>query len=91
MSNYAEWRAGTIPTNANSRLEVSGFRCQGGTNFVIQWSSVGGKFYAIDGSTNLLVGFPLNVISNITATPALNTRTVQVDQAAQRFFRVRVQ
>ncbi|MDI6774111.1 MAG: hypothetical protein QME60_01775, partial [Verrucomicrobiota bacterium] len=92
MNNYAEWRAGTIPTDANSLLRVSDWLLVSGTNFVVRWSSVGGKHYAIDGSANLPAGFPVTVSSNIPATPDVNSRTVNVNRVVgQEFFRVRVQ
>ncbi|MBA4386695.1 MAG: hypothetical protein C0404_01870, partial [Verrucomicrobia bacterium] len=91
MNNLAEYIAGTIPTNAGSILQVSRVEDRGGTNLVIKWSSVAGKFYAIKTSTNLLVGFDGVTKTNIPATPTINTQTVSVDQVNSRFYRVAVE
>lgn len=89
MNNYGEWRAGTIPTNILSVLKVTQ-AVMSGTNLVIQWSSEMGKFYAIQKSTNLLNGFTIPVATNIPGVGGLNTRTAQVDQAAE-YFRVKLE
>ncbi|MBA4387138.1 MAG: hypothetical protein C0404_04095 [Verrucomicrobia bacterium] len=100
MCNYAEWKAGTNPTNANSRLQVSRLRLEAspGTqgsgeerNLVIEWSSVAGKWYRIQSSTNLLAGFDGVAVSNIPATPTINMSTVIVDQVRLRYYRVTVE
>jgi len=91
MSNLQEYLAGTVPTNANSKLQATAFWRQGGTNFVIQWSSVAGKRYALETSTNLLAGFDGWVTNHIPATPPLNTHTVIVDQVQHRYYRPMVE
>jgi hypothetical protein len=88
MNNYGEWRAGTIPTNAASRLQVTGFRCQGATDVVIQWSSVVGKQYRIQGTTNMLLGFPEAVSNHIPATAGTNSCTLPVGQETRKYYRV---
>jgi hypothetical protein len=90
MNNLQEYLAGTNPTNASSRLQVSNFGAQGGTNFAIQWSSVPGKRYAIQTSTNLLAGFNGWLTNQVPATPPLNTQTGTVDPVQSRYFRVMV-
>jgi hypothetical protein len=90
MNNLQEYRSGTVPTNASSRFQVTDFKRQGGTGFVIRWSSVAGKKYALETSTNLLAGFDGLATNHIPATPPLNTHTVIVDQVRDRFYRVRV-
>jgi hypothetical protein len=90
LNNFGEWKAGTDPTNVMSVLRVSRVESLG-AEIVIAWPSVAGRHYAIDGSTNLPLGFPDSVVTGIPATAILNTKTVQVDQACQRFFRVRVE
>jgi hypothetical protein len=91
MNNLAEYIAGTCPTNAGSVLSVQGAGVQAGTNFVLQWSSVAGKWYAIQASTNLMAGFDGWAKTNIPATPSLNTHTVIVDQLRNRYYRVTVE
>ena len=91
MNNWQEYLAGTVPTNASSKFSVTDFREQGATNFVIQWSSVAGKKYALQTSTNLLAGFDRWVTNRVQATPPLNTQTVIGDQVRHRYYRVIVE
>ncbi|MBA4388754.1 MAG: hypothetical protein C0404_12285, partial [Verrucomicrobia bacterium] len=89
MCNYAEWKAGTIPNSATSVLKFAQI-LQSGTNLVISWQSVAGKFYSIQKSTNLLNGFPASLATGIPGTGGMNARTVQVDQAAG-YYRVKLE
>ena len=91
MNNLQEYLAGTDPTNASSKFQATSFKGQGGTNFVIQWSSVAGKLYAIQTATNLLAGFGGLVTNHVPATPPLNTATVSMDQVRSRYYRVMVE
>jgi hypothetical protein len=91
VNNLNEFLAGTNPTNASSKFQVTSFNGQGGTNFVIQWSSVAGKRYALQTSTNMLAGFGGWGTNHIPATPPLNTATVSVDQVQHRYYRVMVE
>ena len=91
MNNLNEFLAGTNPTNASSRFQATSFNGQGGTNFVIQWTSVAGKLYAIQTSTNLLAGFDGWVTNHVPATPPLNTATVSMDRVRSRYYRVMVE
>ena len=91
MLNWQEYLAGTVPTNASSKFQVTDFKRPGGTNFVIQWSSVAGKKYALQTSTNLLAGFDGWATNHVPATPPLNTHTVIGDQVHRRYYRVMVQ
>ncbi|MBA4386936.1 MAG: hypothetical protein C0404_03080 [Verrucomicrobia bacterium] len=94
MNNYAEWRAGTNPQDAGSALRVQGSGCQeggpSGTNMVLQWPGVAGKFYTIQRSTNLMNGFPTVVATNIAGVGGMNSRTVQVDQVCG-YYRVKLE
>ncbi len=91
MDNLSEWMAGTNPTNSLSLLRVLPGSTFSGTNLVLQWSSVSGRYYAIERGTNLMGGLSFNVASNIFATPDVNVRTVTVDGAIQEFFRIRLE
>jgi uncharacterized repeat protein (TIGR02543 family) len=93
MKTWQEYIAGTDPTNAASKFQITQTQMEGavGTNFVIRWSSVAGKLYAVDATTNLLEGFPLNRGRDILATPSENVLTIRVDRASQEFFRIRIQ
>ena len=92
LLNLEEYLAGTIPTNWFSKLEfIPPQAGPSGTNFVMRWSSVTGKFYAVDAGTNIMEGFPFNLSNAIPATPDVNSLTIRVDRARQEFFRVRLQ
>ena len=77
MLTWQEWVAGSDPTNAASFLGLTADMLQSGSNFVIRWSSVTGKLYRLDRSTNLLdpASFSFNVRTNIPAEPPVNTET----------------
>ena len=87
VATWEEYYAGTDPTNGSSFfqcLEISQ------TNFpilgnIVRWNSVSGRFYAIDGSTNLSAGW--QVLTNGLAAPA-GSWTDAVD-AADRKYRLR--
>ncbi len=91
MNNRQEYLAGTVPTNASSKFQVTDFQRPGGTNFVIQWSSVAGKKYALQTATNLPSGFDGWVTNHVPATPPLNTQTVSAEQVQRRYYRVLVE
>jgi hypothetical protein len=70
---------------------VTGFRDQEtGTNLVIQWQTVAGKFYTIQRSTNLMNGFTIPLLTGIPGAGGMNARTLQVDQACG-YYRVKVE
>lgn len=89
MCNYAEWKAGTEPTNKLSRLTIVQ-ATRSGTNFLVSWQSVTGKYYTIQKTANLMNGFPIDVATNIAGLGGLNSWTLQVDQATE-YFRVKVE
>jgi len=92
VANLYEYLAGTDPTNAYSRLEITSLPATiNGTNFMLRWSSVSGKYYSVDVSTNLMEGFSINAASNIPGTPVMNILTIRVDRAVQKFFRIHVE
>ncbi|MFH0909293.1 MAG: thrombospondin type 3 repeat-containing protein [bacterium] len=74
--NWEEYRAGTDPTNSRSFLGLqSGDTASSSTGIVVRWSSVAGKHYRIERSTNLVAGFDVLVRTNILAVPPMNTET----------------
>lgn len=78
MSNLQEYLAGTCPTNSGSVLEFTALSnsppAQADARVVI-WSSVAGKYYRLERSTNLMSipVFDYTVRSGIPATPPVNT------------------
>jgi subtilisin family serine protease len=89
-NNRAEWLSGTNPTNAASVLRLTAV-CSGGTNLVIQWPSVAGKIYTLEGEANLLTGFNSIVHTNISASPPFNTEMILMTPAAPHYFRLRLE
>ena len=82
-SDYDEWIAGTQPTNAASTFAIETLSPEQ----KICWTSISGKIYMIEYTTNLLNGFqPLE--TNIIATPPQNifTNLPPEDQAFYRIF-----
>lgn len=54
QSNFAEFLAGTVPNNAASKLDVVAATMNGTTGaFSVQWTSIPGKTYRIQGSGDL--------------------------------------
>ena len=88
MNNLAEYQAGTCPTNAQSLLRIADWRMDQTPGFAMGWTSVAGKYYTIRSTTNLLLGFPDFISSNIVAAPMTNNCVVPIDQADRRFYRV---
>jgi hypothetical protein len=90
FDDWAEYVAGTQPTNGASRLEISGVgHLAESSNLIIHWQSVAGRSYSVLRGTNLAgVGWSA-LASNIAASPPLNTRTVNVSGAKSGFYRVK--
>jgi hypothetical protein len=93
MTNQQEFLAGTDP---NSNLSFLGMlpleSPAGGSGFVIRWNSVAGKFYTLDRSTNLLLGFSTSVKTHIPATEPVNSETeTNAIQNESFFYRVRLE
>ncbi|MFH0878375.1 MAG: C1 family peptidase [Lentisphaerota bacterium] len=57
------------------------------TNFIVQWASITDRIYAVHRSTNLMTGF-VSLITNLPATPPMNTYTDKTQIGACRFYRV---
>jgi len=92
MNNLAEWVAGTNPTNAASNLRLTLVSATNVSGIVVSWSSVAGKAYWLERSTNLLTGFNAIVTTNVAATAPANTQTdTAILPVNARFYRVGVQ
>jgi hypothetical protein len=88
--DWQEYVAGTLPTNPGSRLVVTGVK-SARTNLVLTWQSVSNRQYSIAWRTNLMAGTWSPVVSNIPGVAPVNVRTVSVDKAGSRFYRVQVE
>jgi subtilisin family serine protease len=92
MNNLAEWIAGTNPTNAASSLRLTLVSATNSSGTVVSWSSVAGKNYWLERSTNLLTGFNAIVSTNIAATAPTNTlNDPAILPGSARFYRVGVE
>ncbi|HLX68050.1 MAG TPA: S8 family serine peptidase, partial [Verrucomicrobiae bacterium] len=92
MSNLAEWIAGTNPTNAASSLRLTSISATNPGAIAVSWSSVAGKSYWLERTTNLATGFGTVVATNIPATAPTNTVTdTSAPPANAGFYRVGVQ
>jgi hypothetical protein len=90
MSNYNEYRAGTNPTDPQSRFQIVRVRPDP-TGAFVDWSSVSGKFYTVQRSASLLTGFS-DVQTHISATSPLNTfHDTSSAGGGLFFYRIRVE
>ncbi len=91
-NNWREYRAGTDPTNRSSCLRVAYVNPSAtATGMVVRWDSVTGRFYTVEGSTNLLELPPFrNLTSNILGQVDYTTFT-DTNAASPSFYRIRVQ
>ena len=79
MSDWAEFIAGTDPTNNDSQLKcdlpLSGVYAQNSGGIVVQWRSVSNRVYHLSRSTDLNGEFHRISSLDIPATPPLNVYT----------------
>jgi hypothetical protein len=87
-SNYAEYIAGTDPTDADSIFEFKSLAV--GDDCVFTWSSATGKTYSLWFSTNLVSGGFAPCETAIPSTPPLNTFTAGVDDVECIYYRIYV-
>jgi hypothetical protein len=92
LNNEQEYLAGTNPTNALSCLVISAATNNPATSgkFVLSWQSVSSKMYTVMAATNLMTGFT-DLATNIQATPTVNVHTDSVENAGQRFYRIKLE
>ena len=92
MKDGDEYRAGTSALDANDVFQVKNFGAATGAQnqYVIAWSSVGTNEYRIGWSTNLGLGFQA-LVSNLPATPPLNTYTDTCSEAGPRYYRIQLE
>ena len=91
-SNFAEWVAGTNPTNPASCLRLLTPTVTATNSIIIQWPSVAGKSYRLERATNLVAGFNAIVRSNIAATPPTNSEPDTAFLPTQpRYYRILVE
>jgi hypothetical protein len=93
MTNQQEFLAGTDPNSDLSFLGMLPLESPaGGSEFVIRWKSVAGKFYTLERSTNLLLGFNTSVKTHIPATAPTNSETdTNAAGYGSCFYRIRLE
>ena len=91
-SNLAECRAGTDPMNGYDCLRVSGLAgVLSGTDVVLRWQSVTGRFYRVDRTFDLIAGFAPRA-TNLPATPPENVYTDDTSEVdGVLFYRIGVE
>lgn len=91
FDNYSEYRAGTDPQSASSRLELSGINTptNQSTHVVLEWFGVTGKTYSIEYRTNLSSGTWSAIQSGISGG-ALNAYTGSAN-GGRYYYRVKVE
>lgn len=87
MSDYAEFIAGTDPTNAQSNLRIIRSYVSNGV-MTAQWSAVPGRVYQVQTSTNLTEWAPVSQWLQALSSPMTYTWTNTAGKA--RSFRVEV-
>jgi fibronectin-binding autotransporter adhesin len=88
MSNWAEYLAGTSPSNTLSRLVITNTMMRGETSHILTWPGVSGHVYGVERSTNLSDGF-IGVLSNLPWMDPVNTATDDFG-GTPVFYRVKV-
>lgn len=91
MSNQAEFNAGTIPTDPESRFEILSVQADPQGGVLIEWSSAEGKLYKVQRSGDLLSGFS-DLRTGITATAPKNAfRDASATGTGPYFYRLRLE
>jgi hypothetical protein len=91
LKAFAEYRAGTDPRDAGSVFEFINVQPSSATGILVEWSSVEGKAYSLERSTDLLSGFTA-IQTNIPATAPKNTyHDATATASPHYFYRLRVE
>jgi subtilisin family serine protease len=88
MSDYAEFIAGTNPTNAASKLFFLSTAVQTNRLVQLQWAAIPGRVYQLESSTNLVTWTPLTGWLQASGSPMSYAGTNF--NSGSQFFRVQV-
>jgi len=88
VSDYAEFIAGTNPTNAASSLKVLSATPQPNGRMNLEWSAIPGRAYQVQSSTDLNAWDPISPWAQAVTSPGTYTTTNVISGAV--FFRVKV-
>jgi len=92
QTDWNELIAGTDPLSSSSTWSIATSMPTEETPsnvFLLYWISATGRIYAIQRSEDILAGFS-NFVSDIPATPPLNTYTVDTSEASSAIFSIGV-
>lgn len=90
--NLNELRAGTDPRDPQSALRILAAGVDVARGFTLTWSSVTGKLYSVQRTTNLTAGFQQSIAQGLSATPPANTfHDTNASATFPVYYRVRVQ
>jgi subtilisin family serine protease len=90
MTDYAEFIAGTNPTNAASRFYFTGEILPGDNLVQMQWTVVTNRLYQVNVSTNLSSWGPVTAWLQASNNPTMNY-TVTNSGSGSHFYRVQVE
>lgn len=91
MTNLQEFRAGTNPTDSQSRFAVRGEKSPlGQFALILSWPSQVGKIYRLEGASTLSVDGWTVIEDVIAGTGDFIERGVSQDNASARFYRVKI-
>jgi hypothetical protein len=91
LSNLEEFRAGTNPTDGQSRFAVLNVLSSGLGGLVVEWSSSAGKRYTVQRSADLLDGFS-DIGSQVQATVPKNSfHDATATGTGPYFYRLRLE
>jgi len=88
MSDYAEFIAGTNPTNAASKLIFLAATLQTNDLVQFQWAAIPGRIYQVQTSTHFTAWTPLSPWLQASGSPMSYTATNSGNRA--QFYRVQV-
>jgi hypothetical protein len=90
MSDYAEFIAGTNPTNAASKFDILSVTVQSNRFVQMRWAAVPGRIYQVESSTNLAGWTPLTDWLQASGSPMSYTTTNFNFDRHAHMFRVQV-
>ncbi len=91
LSNLSEFRAGTDPTNPQSTFEIVSVRANALGGIQVDFSSVAGKFYEVQRSSNFISGFTGIQTHVPAAAPVSSIHDTTATGKGPYFYRLRLE
>lgn len=92
LTDGQEAASGTNPTNDTDYLKIVSITVEDETNNVVKWSSVDGKYYALDDAVSLPDEFTNEVAGSIAAASGTNMTVYTNYNAGEKsFYRIRLE